>query len=126
LTGVKVSDQANPVHPEAEALRTNCPSTSSTSPAFRNSDTTTASRAVQRLADADSAAGLREGYVQGIATFHPGSAALLAGVHPIFKVHPALGFTIFLLFPFTRLVHVWSGFATLAYIVRPYQVVRTR
>ena len=32
----------------------------------------------------------------------------------------------FLLFPFSRLVHVWSGFGTLAYIVRPYQVVRSR
>jgi len=29
-------------------------------------------------------------------------------------------------FPFTRLVHVWSGFGTLAYVVRPYQVVRSR
>jgi nitrate reductase gamma subunit len=34
--------------------------------------------------------------------------------------------TIFLLFPFSRLVHVWSGFGTLAYVVRPYQVVRSR
>jgi len=34
--------------------------------------------------------------------------------------------TISLLFPFSRLVHVWSGFATLAYVVRPYQVVRSR
>ena len=34
--------------------------------------------------------------------------------------------TIFLLFPFSRLVHVWSGFATLAYLFRPYQVVRSR
>jgi len=23
-------------------------------------------------------------------------------------------------------VHVWSGFGTLAYVLRPYQVVRTR
>jgi len=37
-----------------------------------------------------------------------------------------LGMTIFLLFPFSRLVHVWSGFGTLAYVVRPYQVVRSR
>ncbi len=28
-----------------------------------------------------------------------------------------------LIFPFTRLVHVWSGFGTLAYVLRPYQVV---
>ena len=34
--------------------------------------------------------------------------------------------TIFLLFPFSRLVHVWSGFATVAYLFRPYQVVRSR
>ena len=34
--------------------------------------------------------------------------------------------SIFLIFPFTRLVHVWSGFGTLAYLIRPYQVVRAR
>ena len=43
-----------------------------------------------------------------------------------YKVHLVLGMTIFLLFPFSRLVHVWSGFGTLAYIVRPYQLVRSR
>ena len=43
-----------------------------------------------------------------------------------FKVHMVLGMTIFLLFPFSRLVHVWSGFGTVAYLFRPYQVVRTR
>ena len=37
-----------------------------------------------------------------------------------------LGMSIFLIFPFTRLVHVWSGFGTLAYLVRPYQLVRSR
>ncbi len=37
-----------------------------------------------------------------------------------------IGMTIFLVFPFTRLVHVWSGFASLVYLARPYQVVRTR
>jgi hypothetical protein len=37
-----------------------------------------------------------------------------------------LGMTIFLLFPFSRLVHVWSGFASVAYLFRPYQVVRSR
>jgi nitrate reductase gamma subunit len=34
--------------------------------------------------------------------------------------------SIFFIFPFTRLVHVWSGFGTLAYVVRPYQLVRSR
>jgi len=37
-----------------------------------------------------------------------------------------LGMSLFLVFPFTRLVHVWSGFGTLAYLVRPYQLVRSR
>lgn len=37
-----------------------------------------------------------------------------------------LGMSIFLIFPFTRLVHVWSGFATVGYVLRPYQVVRSR
>jgi len=34
--------------------------------------------------------------------------------------------TLFLLFPFSRLVHVWSGFAAVAYLTRSYQVVRQR
>ena len=34
--------------------------------------------------------------------------------------------TIFLLFPFSRLVHIWSGFASVGYLFRPYQVVRSR
>jgi nitrate reductase gamma subunit len=37
-----------------------------------------------------------------------------------------LGMTIFLLLPFSRLVHVWSGFAVVAYLFRPYQLVRSR
>jgi len=65
-------------------------------------------------------------YVQGIVTFRGGTAAGIAGVHWIFKLHILLGFTIFLVFPFTRLVHIWSGFATLYYLFRPYQVVRSR
>ena len=37
-----------------------------------------------------------------------------------------LGMTVFLIFPFTRLVHVWSGLASVFYVLRPYQVVRSR
>ena len=65
-------------------------------------------------------------YVQSIVTFRPGAAALIADVDPVFRAHLLLGFTLFLVFPFTRLVHIWSGFATLYYVVRPYQVVRSR
>ena len=64
-------------------------------------------------------------YLQGIATFSPNAQAL-ASIDWPFKVHMVLGMTIFLLFPFSRLVHVWSGLASVAYLFRPYQVVRSR
>ena len=64
-------------------------------------------------------------YLQGIATFRP-DAAMLAGISWPYLAHMLLGMTIFLLFPFSRLVHVWSGFASVAYLFRPYQVVRSR
>jgi nitrate reductase gamma subunit len=51
---------------------------------------------------------------------------LIADAGWVFKAHMILGMTIFLIFPFTRLVHVWSGFATVAYAFRPYQLVRSR
>jgi nitrate reductase gamma subunit len=64
-------------------------------------------------------------WAQNLVTFRPDAAAL-AGVAWPYKVHLVLGMTIFLLFPFSRLVHVWSGFATVAYLFRPHQVVRSR
>jgi nitrate reductase gamma subunit len=64
-------------------------------------------------------------WAQRIFTFRPDAAGLVALDWP-YKVHLVLGMTIFLLFPFSRLVHVWSGFGTLAYVFRPYQVVRSR
>ncbi|HKJ89340.1 MAG TPA: respiratory nitrate reductase subunit gamma, partial [Gammaproteobacteria bacterium] len=62
-------------------------------------------------------------WVQSVATLQP-SPELLAGVSTIFKVHLFFGMTIFLVFPFTRLVHVWS--VPLGYLGRAYQVVRTK
>ncbi len=65
------------------------------------------------------------GWAQGILTLHPGAAALILDVNPIFKLHLFLGMTIFLVFPFTRLVHVWS--APVWYLGRTgYQLVRTK
>jgi nitrate reductase gamma subunit len=64
-------------------------------------------------------------YLQGIATLQP-NAALVAGIEWHFQAHMLLGMTIFLLFPFSRLVHVWSGFASIAYLFRPYQIMRSR
>jgi nitrate reductase gamma subunit len=65
-------------------------------------------------------------WAQRIVTFRAGAPELLAGAGWIFKSHMILGMTIFLVFPFTRLVHVWSGFASVGYLFRPYQVVRAR
>jgi nitrate reductase gamma subunit len=64
-------------------------------------------------------------WAQGIFIFDTGAAYYIADVNPIFKLHLFLGLTIFLLFPFTRLVHMLS--APVRYIWRPgYQVVRSR
>jgi len=65
-------------------------------------------------------------WAQRIVTFRAGAVELLASASWVFKLHMFLGMTVFLVFPFTRLVHVWSGFGTLAYLVRPYQLVRSR
>ncbi|MGQ9724652.1 MAG: respiratory nitrate reductase subunit gamma [Tepidimonas sp.] len=65
-------------------------------------------------------------WAQRIVTFRPGTAELMTDVGWVFKAHMVLGMTIFLVFPFTRLVHVWSGFASVAYLWRPYQIVRSR
>jgi nitrate reductase gamma subunit len=65
-------------------------------------------------------------WAQRIWTFRSGAAGVIADVPIVFKLHLALGLTIFLLFPFSRLVHIWSGFAMLAYLFRPYQLVRSR
>ena len=65
-------------------------------------------------------------WAQHIVTFQAGAPELLNGASWVFKLHMFLGMSIFLIFPFTRLVHVWSGFGTVAYLVRPYQLVRSR
>jgi nitrate reductase gamma subunit len=65
-------------------------------------------------------------WVQHVATFRGDAVALAAGAPLVFKLHLVLGMTIFLVFPFSRLVHIWSGFAALGYLTRAYQVVRSR
>ncbi len=63
-------------------------------------------------------------WAQRIATFRGGAAELISGVHWVYKAHIILGLTLFLVTPFTRLVHIWS--IPLSYLWRPYQVVRRR
>ncbi|MBI2746549.1 MAG: respiratory nitrate reductase subunit gamma [Burkholderiales bacterium] len=65
-------------------------------------------------------------WAQRIVTFRSGAPELLLEASWVFKAHMFLGMSIFLIFPFTRLVHVWSGFASVTYLMRPYQVVRSR
>ena len=64
-------------------------------------------------------------WAQRIVVLNPDASGLVALAWP-YKVHMVLGMTIFLLFPFSRLVHVWSGLASIFYVFRPYQVVRSR
>lgn len=63
-------------------------------------------------------------WAQAIVFFNGGAANYLQDVSWIFKLHIFLGLTIILLFPFTRLVHVWS--APFGYLTRRYQLVRKR
>ncbi len=65
------------------------------------------------------------GWAQSVVTFHGGASQHLDGVAFIFRVHSSvLGMTLFLLFPFSRLVHIWS--APVEYLTRKYQIVRAR
>jgi nitrate reductase gamma subunit len=64
-------------------------------------------------------------WAQRVVTFRPLATDLIELGWP-YKVHMVLGMTIFLLFPFSRLVHIWSGFASIVYLLRPYQLVRSR
>jgi nitrate reductase gamma subunit len=64
-------------------------------------------------------------WAQGIVTVQPVDARALQGLDWPYLVHLVLGMTIFLLFPFSRLVHIWS--APVKFVTRRgYQVVRTR
>lgn len=64
-------------------------------------------------------------WAQGIFTFRANASNYVADVHWIFKMHLFLGLSIFLVFPFTRLVHMLS--APVRYLWRPgYQIVRRR
>lgn len=67
-------------------------------------------------------------WAQHIVTFRGDAAVFVVGEALVFKLHLFLGVTIFLVFPFTRMVHVFSGIsAPLKYLTRSgYQIVRKR
>ncbi|MFA0813300.1 respiratory nitrate reductase subunit gamma [Microbulbifer epialgicus] len=65
------------------------------------------------------------GWAQGILTLNPAASSLIIDVGLVYKIHIVLGLTLFLITPFTRLVHIWS--APIGYLFRTgYQVVRSR
>lgn len=64
-------------------------------------------------------------WAQYIITLQPEAATVsISPVSIIYKIHVFLGMTLFVLFPFTRLVHIIS--APVWYIGRCYQVVRQK
>ena len=65
-------------------------------------------------------------WAQRIVTLRPVDATVLSSLPWPYLFHIVFGMTIFLLFPFSRLVHVWSGFATVTFLFRPHQIVRSR
>ncbi|SMF26824.1 respiratory nitrate reductase subunit gamma [Pseudogulbenkiania subflava] len=65
-------------------------------------------------------------WAQHIITLRGDAASYIAGASIVFKMHLFMGMSLFLIFPFTRLVHVWSGFAAVGYLGRAWQLVRPR
>jgi nitrate reductase gamma subunit len=64
-------------------------------------------------------------WANGILTLDPGAPKQLTDVALVYKLHIILGLTLFLITPFTRLVHIWS--APVWFLLRPgYQIVRSR
>lgn len=85
------------------------------------------------LATLPVSAGHMDGYVMQdlmswsryLLTFRPAEAIqFMDGMHWIYKAHVFWGVTVFVLFPFSRLVHIWS--VPVKYIGRSNQIVRRR
>ncbi|MFI9591796.1 respiratory nitrate reductase subunit gamma [Nonomuraea sp. NPDC052265] len=62
-------------------------------------------------------------WFRGVLTFRP-DPRLMDGVPPLFQLHAMSAWLLAAIWPFTRLVHVWS--APVAYLWRPYVVYRRR
>ncbi len=65
-------------------------------------------------------------WAQHIVTFRGDAASFIVAAPLLFKLHLFMGMSLFVIFPFTRLVHVWSGFGAITYLGRAYQLVRSR
>jgi nitrate reductase gamma subunit len=65
-------------------------------------------------------------WAQHIVTFRGDAAAFVIDAPLVFKLHLFMGMSLFVIFPFTRLVHIWSGFGAVTYLGRAFQLVRPR
>ena len=65
-------------------------------------------------------------WAQHVLTFRGDAALFIVGAPLVFKLHLFMGMSLFVIFPFTRLVHVWSGFGAVTYLGRAFQLVRPR
>ena len=65
-------------------------------------------------------------WAQHIVTFRGDAAGFILDAPLVFKLHLFMGMSLFVIFPFTRLVHVWSGFGAVTYLGRAFQLVRPR
>ncbi len=64
-------------------------------------------------------------WANGMLTLDPAAPDHIRDVALVYKLHIVLGLTLFLITPFTRLVHIWS--APIWFLLRPgYQIVRRR
>ena len=65
------------------------------------------------------------GWANGILTLNPAAPDIIKETALVYKLHIVLGLTLFVITPFTRLVHIWS--APIWFLLRPgYQIVRSR
>ncbi|TDR79700.1 respiratory nitrate reductase subunit gamma [Paludibacterium purpuratum] len=65
-------------------------------------------------------------WAQHILTLRGDAASLVVDAPLVFRLHIFCGLTFFMIFPFTRMVHSWSGFASVGYLTRAWQLVRPR
>lgn len=65
------------------------------------------------------------GWAHALITLNPGAATQLGEVSLVYKLHIILGLVLFLITPFTRLIHIWS--VPIWFLLRPgYQIARSR
>ena len=66
-------------------------------------------------------------YVQHLLLLRGDALSYILDTPWVYRAHMFMAFTLFLIFPYTRLVHIWSGFGSaFSYVFRRRQIVRKR